>query len=482
MKKIIITLLVVAMCVATMSVSVLAKPGRPEPPEKPTGTGQAPVCFYVSRWGVQLDTEGNIATRDAMYFSNIIDRTNLNKKMGLTESIVLGENVTEEDILEKLNNYPNDGKVFKKLYDEYKKEGAVLYTNSGNIIDWENFNEKNYGVMWYVLKIENDGWHVDGYVYEIETNDNVNIVLPDEKEDFEELQKEENDNQTENNDPATDEDQEAEVAPGVGSAPLPEEDVESQVDTSIHLRNVKSAYIFGYEPIIIVVTDEETGETYTTAEIEMAMDEFVTREEVCAMLIRTLDQVGNTSGKNFPMTESVKPHEGQWYERGLLYLCSVGGLDTENPIGTSPVTRGEVAKLVSCALKLNLSEETPFTDVDGNPFKEYIEKVYRYGYMQGSGGNRFCPDEIMTRAEFCSLFNNILSRNSFGLTALDENGEEFEITAEDYCFIDMDPSHWAYEICLKATSAYDDDGYVDVKSRMKNIRNIIDRHDAQKEF
>ena len=528
MKKIISTFLVIVMCIMSMSVSVAALPGRPEPPEKPKGTGQAPVCFYISRWGTQYDTEGDIATRDVSYFSNIVYKNNLKKNMGITESIVIGANVTEDDLLSYLTNSPKDSNIFKDLKNAYEKEGALLYTNSGKPVEWENLNEENYGIMWYVLKIEDDGWHVDGYVYELETNETLDIVLPDEIEDYEEmleeLQKEqenenqeenneeaENENQEENNEevenenqeennqeendnpvieeddktdtPVTEEEKEPEViAPEVGSTPLPEEETVTQVDTSIKLRNVRSAYIFGYEPLITVTTDEETGETYTTAKIKMAMDESVSREEVCAMLVRTLDQVGYTSGKNFPMTNSVAPYAGEWFERGLLYLCSVGGLETENKIGIAPVTRGEVAKLVSCALELNLSEETLFTDIEETAFKGYIEKVYAYGYMQGVGDNRFCPDEIMTRAEFCSLFNNILSRNEFGLTALDENGEEFEITAEDYYFVDMNENHWAYEICLKATSAYDENGYVDIDSRNANIRNIIDRHDAQKEF
>ena len=464
MKKIIATLLAVLTLVSALSLSAVAAPGRPQAPDKPTGTGQAPVCFYISRWGTQLDTEGNIDTRDSNYFSDIVGRTNLNKKMDTSESIVIGKDVTEEDILARLNNSPADSKVFLELTKEYKRAGAVLYTNSGKIVDWNKLNKDNYGIRWYVLKIENDGWHVDGYVYELETNENVNTVLPDETEDFEKVQEEQ-----------SGEDVELE-AEGVGSV------VVETVDTSIHLKDVKYAYIFGYEPIITEVVDETTGEKYTTAEIEMGMDSLVSMEEVCAMLVRILDQAGFTSGTDFPVVDQIAPHAGQWYERGLAYLYSVGGFDDGEPIQIAPVTRAQVAKLVASALKLNLSAETPFVDVEGNRYESYIEKVYKYGYMNGVGDNKFNPDAYMTRAEFCALFNNILGRNDFGLTALDENGEEYKVTAEDYFFVDMDPSHWAYEVCLKATSAYDDNGYVDIASRMENIRNIIDRHEAQKEY
>ena len=77
------------------------------------------------------------------------------------------------------------------------------------------------------------------------------------------------------------------------------------------------------------------------------------------------------------------------------------------------------------------------------------------------------------------MFNNIIGRDKFGLTALDEDNNEYEVTAQTYNFTDMSPSHWAYEICLKATSAYDDDGYVDINARNEHIRNKLDKYDGQ---
>lgn len=251
-------------------------------------------------------------------------------------------------------------------------------------------------------------------------------------------------------------------------------------DTSINLKGANYAYIFGYEPVIIDFINEN-GEVESKAEVEMAMDDAVTVEQVSSMLMRMLDQHGDTMDQNYPVVGPVVPYEGQWYERGLAYLYSVGGFEGDE-IRIAPITRGQVAKLVACALKLNLSEETPFTDIEGHKYQEYIEKVYKYRYMLGMGDEHFAPDAIMTRAEFCSLFNSITDKDECGLVALDEEGNEYTITAEDYYFIDMDPSHWAYEICLKATSAYDENGYVDVVTRNANIRNILDHHEAQLKY
>ena len=66
-----------------------------------------------------------------------------------------------------------------------------------------------------------------------------------------------------------------------------------------------------------------------------------------------------------------------------------------------------------------------------------------------------------------------------GLTALDADGNAYDITAGDYSFVDMSPSHWAYKECLKATSAYDDNGYVSISIRQDNIRNKLDDYKSQ---
>ena len=99
--------------------------------------------------------------------------------------------------------------------------------------------------------------------------------------------------------------------------------------------------------------------------------------------------------------------------------------------------------------------------------------------MKGVSATEFAPNDIMTRAEFCQLFNNIIGRNDMGLTALDQNGNEYEVTPADYSIVDMSPSHWAYKVCLKATSAYDDNGYVSFSKRQENIRNKLDEYNDQ---
>lgn len=266
--------------------------------------------------------------------------------------------------------------------------------------------------------------------------------------------------------------------PETPAADNPKED-NSEIDTSINLKGQTYAYIFGYEPKIAL---DENGKVQSVS-IEMAPDGGVTVEEVCAMLMRLLDQSGNTKNKTYPVTDKMKRCEGAWYERGYAYLCSVGAFDERATVNAGPITRGQIAKFIACALQLNLTSETNFTDIESHPYKEYIQKVYRYGYMSGKSDTTFEPNAYMTRAEFCQLFNNILGKSELDLIALDENGNEYEIVPEDYHITDMShlsKSDWKYKACMKATSAFNSDKYVDLKMREDNIRNKADKFDSQK--
>ena len=69
------------------------------------------------------------------------------------------------------------------------------------------------------------------------------------------------------------------------------------------------------------------------------------------------------------------------------------------------------------------------------------------------------------------MYNRIIGREYAML--IDSNGND--ITAETYGFTDLDPDKWYYEIMLRATSAYSDEGYVDVAKR--GIRNNLDDYE-----
>lgn len=238
------------------------------------------------------------------------------------------------------------------------------------------------------------------------------------------------------------------------------------------------AYIFGYEPDkiqMIWVDDEDGGHTDWDIEVRMAPTDSVTREQVAAMIMRMIDQSYDTTGVEYPVTENIAKHAGLWYERGLAYLASKGTFDGIESVEVGPVTRGEVAKLVAFGLNLTDTTETSFADIENSPYKQYIEIMNAYGYMNGDSETEFAPDRIMNRAEFCSMFNNIIGRNDMGLEAQDGT----TVTPATYYLVDLPEGEWYTDIMLKATSAYDSDGYVDIDTRLSNIRNKLDHYDSQ---
>ena len=108
---------------------------------------------------------------------------------------------------------------------------------------------------------------------------------------------------------------------------------------------------------------------------------------------------------------------------------------------------------------------------EGNLIELINPKIVAYaGEQEGSEGCLSVPNK----------WGTVKRPMHVTVRALNRHGEEFEITAETYNFVDMNPRHWAYEVCLKATSAYDREGYVDLETRQDNIRNKLDQHDAQK--
>jgi hypothetical protein len=250
----------------------------------------------------------------------------------------------------------------------------------------------------------------------------------------------------------------------------------------IELDGIEYAYIFGYEPHLIerlTVTDEDGNESGVwNVEIRMAPEDNVTREQVAAMIMRMIDQKYNTMDADYPLTDNISAHAGTWYERGLAYLASKGAFDGIDKVYTGSVTRGEVAKLISYGLNLSDSAETTFTDIENSPYKKYIEIMNAYGYMQGESDTEFAPDKIMTRAEFCSLFNRIIGRED----ALLEAADGTQVTPQLFYFVDLPDDAWYTPVMLRATSAYDSDGYVDIDTRLSNIRNTLDKYDSQKLF
>lgn len=205
------------------------------------------------------------------------------------------------------------------------------------------------------------------------------------------------------------------------------------------------AYIFGY-------TDSN-----------MAPNEKLIRAEVSQMIYRLVKQ--NDMLGNFVYKESATPAfddiDGQWFRSGIEYLNTKGAYaENESVYPYVTVTRGETFKLL--CLGLNFIDNTELS------YDEYASILYNAGYIKGDENGNLNVDKFITRAEFCSMYNTIIGRENALLITAD--GEE--ITADTYGITDLDEGAWYYDVMLKATSAYDNDGYVDIE--LRNHRNILD--------
>lgn len=138
------------------------------------------VAFYIAIAGKQLDSNGNVQGQDTKNFTDALGTTTLNQSLSSDFSIATGNGVTEADILSYLTAVPKTDDMFKKVVEKYESMDAYICSSNGKVIPWSRLTSANYKPQWYVLKNESDGWHVDGVIIDLETDDEISIVIPDE--------------------------------------------------------------------------------------------------------------------------------------------------------------------------------------------------------------------------------------------------------------------------------------------------------------
>ena len=204
---------------------------------------------------------------------------------------------------------------------------------------------------------------------------------------------------------------------------------------------------------------------YGYSNTEMGAEGPLLRSEAAVMVHRLVKQ--NNERGDFvydPANPSFTDIAGEWFQCGIEFIHYKGGISATEGTNVNPyaqITRGEVFKIVALGLG--------FTDDKTLTYDGYGEILAGYGYIIGSGGSGDLDSgSYMTRAEFCTMYNRIIGRTNALL--VDANGNQ--ITAETYGFTDLDPNAWYYEDMLRATSAYDENGFVDISKRAE--RNVVD--------
>lgn len=91
-------------------------------------------------------------------------------------------------------------------------------------------------------------------------------------------------------------------------------------------------------------------------------------------------------------------------EMGIIHGYEDGTFKANNPI-----TREHFAKILSLAMELDSSEETPFTDVKKDSvYAPYIAALYENGITKGTTATTYSPQKLVTRGEVASFIDRSL--------------------------------------------------------------------------
>ena len=265
-------------------------------------------------------------------------------------------------------------------------------------------------------------------------------------------------------------------------------------DTAIDVHPVRDGYLFkGWvaeksgvysdgeidaavaEDVVLVAQWEATGFEYYNNyayifgynDTTMAPEAPLLRSEVCAMIHRLAKQAGSLNGFVYDESKEAVYADiaGQWHRSGIEFLHHMGGFaDAENIYPDAAVTRGEAFELV--CVGLSFTKDTTLTD------DEYAEILREAGFIAGDGTGDLMVDSTLQRAEFCAIYNKIIGRADAEL----ETKDGTVVTPEFYGYTDIPADKWYYKTMIRATSAYDDEGFIDLS--LRGVRNELDDYNS----
>ena len=205
---------------------------------------------------------------------------------------------------------------------------------------------------------------------------------------------------------------------------------------------------------------------YGHGETTMGAERNLLRSEISAMIHRLVKQANKLG--DFVYDDTKEPAfsdiEGKWFRSGIEYMNYKGAFaQGDNVYPYAAVTRGEAFKIICLGLD--------FTDKTDLKYDDYAQVLYNAGYIEGDENGNLNIGSLITRAEFCKIYNKITGRSDARLVTADGT----EITPATYGFTDFNEGQWYYEDILRATSSYDENGYVDIQ--LRNHRNVLDDYE-----
>ncbi len=135
----------------------------------------------------------------------------------------------------------------------------------------------------------------------------------------------------------------------------------------------------------------------------------LTRGQLAAMISRALDLPATSTDYFFDDDGGVFEDDiNKLAEAGITFGCNVAG-DKYCPTGL--VTRGEMAAMLDRALDLADTATDYFTDDDGSIFEASINRVAEAGITRGCNppaNDNYCPDDLLTRGQIAAFFRRAL--------------------------------------------------------------------------
>ncbi len=123
-------------------------------------------------------------------------------------------------------------------------------------------------------------------------------------------------------------------------------------------------------------------------------------------VVEELRPIALEDGGNEDVFEDVEGHWAQKYISALHKAGAVNGIDEKHFCPDEKITRAELAAVVSRAFNARGGTNS-FTDVDPESwYGGYVASVSACGLMNGTGDDRFMPDEYVTREQLAVVMIN----------------------------------------------------------------------------
>ena len=176
--------------------------------------------------------------------------------------------------------------------------------------------------------------------------------------------------------------------------------------------------------------DGETEKVDTSPPYTLTWDTTSVEEGPHVLSAEATDRQGLTSSDAVSVEvvrtdteEAFGDVRGHAHEEAIYTIAAAGitkGCATGRFCPGAGVTRGQMATFLTRALRLPAATSLDFTDVaSGNPHAPGIAALARAGITAGCDGVRFCPGDVVTRAQMATFLTRALSLPPGGSTFAD---------------------------------------------------------------